>query len=40
MSQAARLVNKTVPIPGEPGQYVVQLNVFHQLHCLVGGPFS
>ena len=31
---AAKLVNKTVPIPDEPGQYVVQLNVFHQLHCL------
>ncbi|KAI5927173.1 hypothetical protein F4810DRAFT_707123 [Camillea tinctor] len=31
---ASKLVNKTVPIPGEPGQYVIQLNVFHQLHCL------
>ena len=35
MNSAAKLVNKTVPIPGEEGQYVVQLNVFHQLHCLV-----
>lgn len=34
-SSAAKLVNKTVPIPGEPGQYIVELNVFHQLHCLV-----
>ncbi|KAI9146893.1 Oxidase ustYa [Paramyrothecium foliicola] len=33
-AKAAQLVNKTVPIPGEPGQYVIQLNVFHQLHCL------
>ncbi|KAK7947796.1 uncharacterized protein PG986_008682 [Apiospora aurea] len=34
MDKASQLVNKTVPIPGEPGQYVIQLNVFHQLHCL------
>ncbi|VTT64839.1 unnamed protein product [Fusarium fujikuroi] len=33
---AAKLMNKTLPIPGEPGQYVIELNVFHQLHCLVG----
>lgn len=32
---AAQLVNRTVPIPGDPGHYVVELNVFHQLHCLV-----
>ncbi|SCO22123.1 uncharacterized protein FFE2_15161 [Fusarium fujikuroi] len=31
---AAKLMNKTLPIPGEPGQYVIELNVFHQLHCL------
>jgi len=31
---AAQLVNKTLPIPGEPGQYAILLNVFHQLHCL------
>ncbi|KAE9987416.1 hypothetical protein EG328_002772 [Venturia inaequalis] len=31
---AAQLVNRTVPIPGDPGHYVVELNVFHQLHCL------
>lgn len=35
-SSAARLVNKTLPLPGERGQYVIMLNVFHQLHCLVG----
>lgn len=34
-SDAARLVNKTEPIPGEPGNYIVALNVFHELHCLV-----
>ncbi|KAF6788128.1 hypothetical protein CSOJ01_15098 [Colletotrichum sojae] len=33
-SSAARLVNKTVPIPDDKGYYVVSLNVFHQLHCL------
>ncbi|RBR09849.1 hypothetical protein FVER53590_13633 [Fusarium verticillioides] len=31
---AAKLINKTIPIPGERGQYVIELNVFHQLHCL------
>ncbi|OKL57499.1 hypothetical protein UA08_06893 [Talaromyces atroroseus] len=34
MSEAAKLVNKTVPIPDYPGEYVIQLDVFHQLHCL------
>ena len=34
-SSAAQLVNKTVPIPDDPDHYVVSLNVFHQLHCLV-----
>ncbi|OJJ42007.1 hypothetical protein ASPZODRAFT_2129235 [Penicilliopsis zonata CBS 506.65] len=33
-SDAAQLVNRTVPIPDDPGYYVVSLNVFHQLHCL------
>lgn len=27
--------NKTLPVPDEEGGYVVQLAVFHQLHCLV-----
>ncbi|KAL8868902.1 MAG: hypothetical protein Q9215_008119 [Flavoplaca cf. flavocitrina] len=31
---AAKLVNKTVPIPDDPGYYAVGLEVFHQLHCL------
>lgn len=35
MSDAAKLVDKTVPLPDYPGEYVVQLDVFHQLHCLV-----
>lgn len=35
MSSAAQLVDKTVPIPDYPGQYVIALDVFHQLHCLV-----
>jgi hypothetical protein len=34
-SSAAKLVNKTVPIPDDPGYYVISLNVFHQLHCVV-----
>ncbi|KAH7060464.1 hypothetical protein B0J12DRAFT_565822, partial [Macrophomina phaseolina] len=36
--EAAKLVNKTVPIPGPSGEYtgdyVVMLAVFHYLHCL------
>jgi len=35
-SQATRLVNQTHAIPGDEDHYVVQLFVFHQLHCLVG----
>ncbi|KAJ7478715.1 hypothetical protein B0H11DRAFT_2234177 [Mycena galericulata] len=31
---AARLPNKTYPTSGELSDYVVQLEVFHQLHCL------
>jgi hypothetical protein len=33
--EASRLTNKTSVIPGQHGEYVVQLDVFHQLHCLV-----
>ncbi|KAJ7139280.1 hypothetical protein C8R44DRAFT_605676, partial [Mycena epipterygia] len=33
-SEAALLPNKTSPIPGDPGYYIAQLDVFHQLHCL------
>ncbi|KAJ7243061.1 hypothetical protein C8J57DRAFT_1726205 [Mycena rebaudengoi] len=32
--QAALLPNKTSPIPGDPGFYIAELDVFHELHCL------
>ena len=32
---AAKLPNATAPISGEGGIYIVGLDVFHQLHCLV-----
>ncbi|KAI9046410.1 hypothetical protein LZ554_009585 [Drepanopeziza brunnea f. sp. 'monogermtubi'] len=32
--EARPMDNKTLPIPGPEGGYVVQLTVFHQLHCL------
>jgi len=32
--EARPMDNKTLPIPDEEGGYVVQLAVFHQLHCL------
>ena len=35
IEDAAQLVNRTVPIPGDPGQYIIALDVFHELHCLV-----
>lgn len=34
-SSAAKLVNKTITIPGDPDHSVIMLKVFHQLHCLV-----
>jgi Mycotoxin biosynthesis protein UstYa len=33
-SEASKLPNATVEIKDAPGQYVVGLDVFHQLHCL------
>jgi len=33
-SQAALMVNRTIAIPGDEGNYVLILNVFHLLHCL------
>lgn len=34
--QAAKLVNPTILFPHDPDRrYVVELDVFHQLHCLV-----
>ncbi|KAL1859592.1 hypothetical protein VTK73DRAFT_7565 [Phialemonium thermophilum] len=32
--EAQPLVNRTLPIPGDHGHYMVSLSVFHQLHCL------
>ena len=29
------MVNRTLPIPGDHGHYMVSIAVFHQLHCLV-----
>lgn len=34
--EAQKMVNKTLPIPNDPGYYITELSVFHQLHCLVG----
>jgi len=34
-SEANKLVDKTVPIPNDEDNYIVTLEVFHQLHCLV-----
>jgi hypothetical protein len=31
---AAKLPNKTMTLPNQPNRYVLQLDVFHQLHCL------
>ncbi|KAK5655259.1 hypothetical protein OQA88_5826 [Cercophora sp. LCS_1] len=33
-SEASRLPNATMSLPQDPNGYVVQLDVFHQLHCL------
>ena len=35
LSQAEMLPNATEAIPGDGEHYVVELDVFHQLHCLV-----
>lgn len=34
--EASKLVNQTYRLPGDEEHYVVHLDVFHQLHCLVG----
>jgi len=34
-SQARLLRHKTVPIPGDEENYIVGLDMFHQIHCLV-----
>lgn len=33
-AEAARLPNKTTDIPSRPQEFVVELEVLHQLHCL------
>ncbi|ORY70470.1 uncharacterized protein BCR38DRAFT_326979, partial [Pseudomassariella vexata] len=33
--EARPMDNKTLPVPGPEGGYVVQLTVFHQPHCLI-----
>lgn len=39
--QAARLANKTIIYPhDEQRRYAIELDVFHQLHCLVSSPLS
>lgn len=35
MDQASKLPVQTVPLPENPRYYVVGIDVFHQLHCLV-----
>lgn len=32
--EASHLLNKTLPAPEDPDTYVIQLEVFHNLHCL------
>jgi hypothetical protein len=31
---ARKLPNRTLALPDDPKKYLVQLDVFHQLHCL------
>ncbi|PKX97279.1 oxidase ustYa family protein, partial [Aspergillus novofumigatus IBT 16806] len=40
IDKAAKLPVKTYPIPERPGYYVIGIDVFHQLHCLVGFNFE
>lgn len=35
-ADADKLPNATLPIPGEEDGYIIALEVYHQLHCLVG----
>jgi hypothetical protein len=34
------MVNKTIAIPGDETNYVVELNVFHLLRCLVSNVIA
>ena len=38
-SEAILLPNKTYPIKDQPGYYIAELDVFHQLHCLVSSGY-
>lgn len=38
--EAARLPSETGPVFGEEGYYAGNIEVFHQLHCLVRPPSS
>ncbi|KAL3473610.1 hypothetical protein BJX99DRAFT_261142 [Aspergillus californicus] len=33
-SEAAKLHTSTMPLPGDPTAYMVEIEVFHELHCL------
>lgn len=33
--QAIKMVNTSVPIPGNEENYIIELDIWHQLHCLV-----
>jgi hypothetical protein len=33
-AEAAKLPNRTSAIPSRPNEFVVELDVFHQIHCL------
>ena len=37
--EAILLPNKTYPIKDQPGYYIAELDVFHQLHCLVSSGY-
>ena len=34
-AESKKLANWTEPIPGDESHYVISLDVFHQIHCLV-----
>ena len=40
MEEATQLEELTAPIPGDEDHYIVGIDVFHQLHCLVSPSFS
>jgi hypothetical protein len=42
ISEAVKLLNQTAVMPNDPNEgdkergYIIELDIFHQLHCLVG----